>query len=112
MTEILLVASLGMLPLLYMFAVIANGTAPPSQNTRKPASWIKPQKQIRTDYGTEAEQRLFGESVKECQLQPLVCLPDGTLVCGYRRLVCGMLVGMTEFDVTILMEQLSESQIK
>jgi ParB family chromosome partitioning protein len=112
MLEFSIIAFLAMLPFIMLPRVIDSGTGQASQTVRKPASWIKPQKQIRTDYGTEAEQRSFGESVKAMQLQPLVCLADGTLVCGYRRLHCGMLVGKTEFDVLIIAEELTESQIK
>lgn len=103
---------LAMLPCLCVLGVAVAVATQPGQKSRKPASWIKPQNQIRQDYGSEAEQRRFGESVKERQLQPLVCLADGTLVCGYRRFVCGTLVGMVEFDVTILTDALTESQIK
>ena len=83
-----------------------------SHTCRKAASWIKLPKQVREDYGTDAEQRLFGMSVMERQLQALVCLSDGTLVCGFRRFICGSLVGMTEFDVTVLTDQLNEAQVK
>jgi ParB family transcriptional regulator, chromosome partitioning protein len=111
MLEYLFTACMSFLPFLVLLGVVASA-GQTSQTLRKPATWIKPEKQIRNDYGTEAEQRLFGESVKVCQLQALVCLSDGTLVCGFRRYHCGMLVGMTEFDVTILPDQLSSSQIK
>jgi ParB family transcriptional regulator, chromosome partitioning protein len=111
MLEYFLTTSMSLLPFLILLGVVASA-GQTSQTLRKPITWIKPEKQIRTDYGTDAEQRLFGESVKTCQLQALVCLNDGTLVCGYRRFHCGVLVGMTEFDVTILPDQLSSSQIK
>ena len=103
--------SLGLLTFACVLGAVTTATQV-SQTVRKPSSWVKPQKQIRTDYGTEEEQRLFGDSVKERQLQALVCLADGTLVCGFRRFHCGTLVGMTEFDVLIIPDKLSESQIK
>jgi ParB-like chromosome segregation protein Spo0J len=111
MTEHIGNISLGLLTFACVLGAVTSATQV-STSVRKPANWIKPLKQIREDYGTPEEQQRFGESVKARQLQPLVCLADGTLVCGYRRFVCGSAAGMTEFDVTVIADKLSESQIK
>ena len=61
---------------------------------KKPVSWFKRKPQIRKRFN-EAEDRRLGESLKDRQLEPLVCLPDGTIICGERRLRGAELVGMT-----------------
>jgi ParB/RepB/Spo0J family partition protein len=80
-------------------------------DTTKPVSWIKLKLQVRKYYD-ELDLRRLGESLRVKQLQPVVCLPDGTLVCGERRVRSCLLVGKEIIDVRILDEQLTESQIR
>ena len=51
---------------------------------KKPLAWFKRKPQIRKRFD-EAEDRRLGESLKVRQLEPLICLPDGTVICGERR---------------------------
>ena len=78
---------------------------------QKPLSWFKRKPQIRKDFN-EAEDRRLGESLKVRQLEPLVCLPDGTVICGERRLRGAVLVGMTELEVKIIDDPVSEAECK
>lgn len=77
----------------------------------RPLTWIKINLQARKEFD-ELELRRLGESLKAKQLQPVVCLPDGTLICGERRYRASMLVGLESLEVKILDEQLTPSQIK
>jgi ParB family chromosome partitioning protein len=56
--------------------------------------------------------RRLGESLKVRQLEPLVCLPDGTIVCGERRLRGAELVGMTELEVKIIDDPVTEAECR
>ncbi len=77
----------------------------------KPLSSIKINPQARK-YFDELDLRRLGESLKVKQLQPVVCLPDMSLICGERRYRAAKLVGLETLEVKILDEQLTESQIK
>jgi ParB/RepB/Spo0J family partition protein len=76
---------------------------------KKPLAWFKRKPQIRKSFN-EAEDRRLGESLKIRQLEPLVCLPDGTIICGERRLRGAELVGMTELEVKIIDDPVTEAE--
>ena len=78
---------------------------------KKPLSWFKRKPQIRKRFN-EAEDRRLGESLKTRQLEPLVCLADGTIICGERRLRGAELVGMTELEVKIIDDAVTEAECK
>lgn len=78
----------------------------------KPTQWFKVNRQVRQKFN-EAELRRLGESMKVKQLEPLIALADGTLICGERRLRAALLVGITHLEVKILDEEaLTPSQIQ
>lgn len=77
----------------------------------KNLSWFKTNPQVRKQFD-EADLRLFGESLKVKQLEPVLCQPDGTIIVGERRFRAAMLVGMTHLEVKIADEQLSGSEIR
>jgi ParB family transcriptional regulator, chromosome partitioning protein len=78
---------------------------------KKPLSWFKRKPQIRKRFN-EAEDRRLGESLKIRQLEPLVCLPDGTIICGERRLHGAELVGLGELEVKIIDDLVTEAECK
>jgi len=77
----------------------------------KPLSWFKINPQVRKQFD-EQELRRLGESLKVKQLQPVVCLPDGTLICGDRRYWAAKLTDLEFLEVKILDEQVTDAQIK
>lgn len=77
----------------------------------KPVAWFKVNSQVRKDFD-ECDLLRLGESLKVKQLQPVVCLPDATLICGERRYRAAKLVGLETLEVKILDAVLSESQVK
>jgi ParB family transcriptional regulator, chromosome partitioning protein len=76
----------------------------------KPLSFFKSRCQPRKSFD-QKELNALGMSMKVRQLQPLVCLRDGTIICGERRFRAAQLVGMTHLEVRIIEEDLSETQI-
>ena len=78
---------------------------------KKPLAWFKRKPQIRKRFN-EAEDRRLGESLKIRQLEPVVCLPDGTIISGERRLRAAELVGMTELEVKIIDDPVTEAECK
>ena len=80
-------------------------------NCKKPLSWFKAKPQARKQFD-EKELRQLGESLKVRQLQPLVCLPDGTIIAGERRYRAALLVGMTELEVKIIDDPVTEAECK
>jgi ParB family transcriptional regulator, chromosome partitioning protein len=83
-----------------------------SQTTTKPLSWFKAQKQVRSDFGSEAELRQLGESLEKRQLQSILAQPDGTIIAGERRFRAAQLVGLESLEVKIADRQLSDSEVK
>lgn len=81
------------------------------QVVTKNLGWFKTNPQIRKQFD-EAELLRLGESLKEKQLQPVLCQPDGTVIAGERRYRAAVLVGMTHLEVKIADEQLSDCEIK
>jgi ParB/RepB/Spo0J family partition protein len=81
------------------------------QVVKKSLSWFKVRPQARKRFD-EKELRQLGESLKVRQLQPLVCLPDGTIVAGERRYRAALLVGMTELEVKIIDDPITEAECK
>ena len=79
--------------------------------TRKPLSWFKTNPQVRKTFNEEDLRRL-GESLRQKQLQPVLCQPDGTIIAGERRYRAAKLVGLESLEVKIADEHLSDSQIK
>src|SRR5438552_13364525 len=90
--------------------VSSRGLRMPVPN-KKPLAWFKRKPQIRKRFN-EAEDRRLGESLKIRQLEPLVCLPDGTIICGERRLRGAELVGMTELEVKISDDPVTEAECR
>ena len=81
------------------------------QVVKKSLSWFKTRPQARKRF-EEKELRQLGESLKVRQLQPLVCLPDGTIIAGERRYRAALLVGMTELEVKIIDDPVTEAECK
>ena len=79
------------------------------QVVKKSLSWFKARPQARKRFD-EKELRQLGESLKLRQLQPLVCLPDGTIIAGERRIAPRLLVGMTELEVKIIDDPVTEAE--
>ena len=82
-----------------------------AQVVKKPVSWFKAKPQARKRFD-EKELRQLGESLKVRQLQPLVCLPDGTIIAGERRYRAALLAGMTELEVKIIDDPVTEAECK
>lgn len=82
-----------------------------TQQTTRPVTWFKFKQQVRKQFD-EASLRRLGESLKQKQLQPIVVRPDGTVICGERRVRAAMLVGVETLEVKIIDEPLSDSQTK
>jgi ParB/RepB/Spo0J family partition protein len=78
---------------------------------RKPLTWFKRKPQIRKRFD-DVEDRRLGESLRVRQLEPLVCLPDGTILCGERRLHGAELVGLGELEVKIIDDPVTEAECK
>jgi len=78
---------------------------------KKPLSFFKVKPQVRKDLGPEEKLRELGESLERRQIQPVVAMPDGTLLAGHRRLAGAALVGLETLDVIITDEPLTEDQI-
>ncbi len=77
---------------------------------KKPLSWFKTDpNQPRKTYD-EAKLKRLGESMKECQLQPVGAKPDGTLLWGERRWRAAKLAGIDELTVTIIEKALSDTE--
>jgi ParB/RepB/Spo0J family partition protein len=78
----------------------------------KPLSWFKVAAQARKHFD-EAELRLLGESMKaHGQQQPVLALPDGTLIAGERRLRAAMMMGLLSLLVVIVEEPMTELQFR
>jgi ParB family transcriptional regulator, chromosome partitioning protein len=82
-----------------------------AQVVKKPVSWFKARPQARKRFD-EAELRRLGESLKVRQLQPLVCLPDGTIIAGERRYRAAVLCGIAELEVKIIDDPVTEAECK
>lgn len=90
------------------------------QLANKPLTWPKrdakqPRKLPERDEDLPPEVRAelvrLGESLREKQLQPILCLPDGTILAGERRWRAARLVGLPTIEVKIADEPLTEAQI-
>ena len=81
--------------------------------TTKPVGWFKfDPNQPRKDFNEEDDRRL-GDSLKtHGQIQPVVARPDGTILCGERRVRAARLVGLTELTVIISDQKLTDSEIR
>jgi ParB family chromosome partitioning protein len=82
-----------------------------AQVVKKPVSWFKTRPQARKRFD-DAELRRLGESLKVRQLQPLVCLPDGTIIAGERRYRAALLVGIAELEAKIIDDPVTEAECK
>ncbi len=82
-----------------------------AQVVKKPVSWFKARPQVRKRFD-DAELRRLGESLKVRQLQPLVCLPDGTIIAGERRYRAAVLCGIAELEVKIIDDPVTEAECK
>jgi ParB family transcriptional regulator, chromosome partitioning protein len=82
-----------------------------TQTVKKPLSWFKTRPQARKRFD-ESELKQLGESLKVRQLQPVVCLPDGTIIAGERRYRAAMLVGLAELEVKTIDDPVTEAQVR
>jgi ParB/RepB/Spo0J family partition protein len=82
-----------------------------AQIVKKLVSWFKARPQARKRFD-DAELRRLGESLKVRQLQPLVCLPDGTIIAGERRYRAALLCGIAELEVKIIDDPVTEAECK
>jgi ParB family transcriptional regulator, chromosome partitioning protein len=78
---------------------------------KKPVGWFKTRPQARKRFD-ENELRQLGESLKVRQLQPLVCLPDATIIAGERRYRAALLTGIAELEVKVIDDAVSEAEFK
>ncbi|MCZ2340472.1 MAG: ParB/RepB/Spo0J family partition protein [Bacteroidales bacterium] len=78
---------------------------------KQPLTWFKFNPQVRRHFD-ESGLPALGESLKVRQIQPVLAKPDGTLIAGERRFRAAALVGMTELEVIISDEPLTDTQIK
>ena len=79
---------------------------------QKPITWFRTDPNQPRKHFDEADLRLLGESMRKKQLQPVLALPDGTLIAGERRYRAAKLVGLPTLEVKIADEQLTPAQIK
>jgi ParB family transcriptional regulator, chromosome partitioning protein len=82
-----------------------------AHEVNKPVSWFKARPQARKRF-EEAELRQLGESLKVRQLQPLVCLPDGTIIAGERRYRAAILAGIAELEVKIIDDVVTQAEFR
>jgi ParB family chromosome partitioning protein len=81
--------------------------------TKKPIAWFKPDPNQPRKTFDEAELRQLGEDMRNNgQHHAVVALPEGTLICGGRRLAAARLVGLPELEVKIYDQPLTATQIK
>jgi ParB/RepB/Spo0J family partition protein len=78
---------------------------------KKPLAWfkVKPQARKRLD---EDELHALGRSLRDRQLQPVVALADGTLICGERRYRAAVLEGLAELEVKVIDDPISEAEFR
>jgi ParB/RepB/Spo0J family partition protein len=67
---------------------------------------------IRTDFGSEADLRALGESLKKHQHIPLLVRTNGLVIDGERRVRAALLVGLTELWAIVTDEDLTPEQIR
>jgi ParB family transcriptional regulator, chromosome partitioning protein len=67
---------------------------------------------IRTDFGSEAELRALGESLKKRQHIPLLLRPNFLVIDGERRVRGALLVGLTQLWAVVTDEELTPEQIR
>src|SRR5580704_15562883 len=79
--------------------------------TRKPLSWFKKNPKNRKP-DDEQKLRHLGESLRVGQVHPILAQPDGEIIAGHRRFGGALLVGLTDLEVKISDQQLSESEAK
>lgn len=79
--------------------------------TRKPLSWFKKNPTNRKP-GDEQKLRHLGKSLRTGQANPVLTQPDGEIIAGNRRFEAALLDGLTELEVKIADQQLSESEAK
>src|SRR5262245_55013743 len=79
---------------------------------RKPLSWLKIKENVRKSCDRNGLEELAASLQKHGQQQPIVCLPDGTVIDGHRRALALEIVGLTEVEVVITDRPLTESDIK
>ena len=75
---------------------------------RKPLSWLKQGKHVREDFGTEEELRSLGECMRDRQTDPILALSNGVVIAGFRQIEAAKSAGLTEVEVKIYTEPLTE----
>ena len=109
MTGLLLLLGVSLPWILFLGVVIPTALPTGSQVTSKPLAWFKVKSNSRKTFD-EVALRLLGQQLRIRQLQPLVCLPDGTIVCGERRYRAAVLEGLAELNVTIITDPITEAE--
>ncbi len=110
MSGVLLVLSYFFFPLIVLLGVVVQAAMPAgSQVVSKPLPWFKVKSNSRKRFD-EADLRTLGKDLRVRQLQPLVCLSDGTIVCGERRYRAAVLEGLTDLMVMIITDPLTEAE--
>jgi ParB/RepB/Spo0J family partition protein len=99
------------LPWIFSLGVIVAQATSPNGGpiTSKPLSWFKVKSNSRKNFD-EASLRALGKDLRVRQISPLVCLPDGTIVSGERRYRAAILEGLTELNVIIITDPITEAE--
>ena len=109
MSALLLLFSL-YLPWIFILGVIAQAATPAgSQIVSKPLAWFRVKSNSRKHFD-EAGLRELGRDLRIRQIQPLVCLPDGTIICGERRYRAAVMEGLIELAVSIITDPIAEGE--
>lgn len=77
----------------------------------KPVAWFKVRGNCRKRFDEDAL-RALGKDLRVRQISPLVCLPDGTIICGERRYRAAVLEGLESLDVIIITDSVTEAEQK
>ena len=77
---------------------------------RKPLDWFKEGKNARK-HRAEAMLRGLGKSLRIRQIHAIIARLDGTVLDGWSRVLAAMMEGLTELDVTITDEELTDTDI-
>ena len=76
---------------------------------KKPLVWFQVRSNSRKRFD-EASLRELGKSLRVRQLQALVCLPDGIIICGERRFRAAQMEGLDDLEVKIITDPISEAE--
>jgi ParB/RepB/Spo0J family partition protein len=99
------------LPLWVLLGMSVIPAAIPATNpmTTRPLSWFKVKRNSRKRFDQESL-RALGKELRVRQIAPLVCLPDGTIICGERRYRAAVMERLTELNVAIITDAITEAE--